>query len=265
MSIDFTPNTTSLMELENGKEIFLVNRKDENGLMFRKEIRTPALVSALANMEALAFASKISSKGLSIEVGSLDLESLKKEGFKSVSDFVQSADFGVMLDSNTINRYRRIGKAFGLKESTEDGKTTYCWYGIDNDVTVTNIAAILSLVEFPEKFESATIGELHDCIDVFVSRYIDTDKLHLSAPLKTLRAEIKALNDVVIDSTATEVTEDATEDATEDTTKVTGITEVTEDATEESAIVHIDALRVAFKGNKKALDMLSKLADMLEK
>jgi len=263
MSIDFTPSTTSLMELENGKEVFMVNRKDENGLMFRKEIRTPALVSALVNMEALAFASKISSKGLSIEIGSLDLESLKKEGFKSVSEFVQSADFGVMLDSNTINRYRRIGKAFGLKESTEDGKTSYQWYGVDNDVTVTNLAAILSLIEFPEKFESATIDELHESIDVFISRYIDTDKLHLSAPLKTLRAEIKALSEVVMDTTATEVTEDATE-ATEDATEATEATEVTE-ATEESAIVHIDALRVAFKGNKKALDMLSKLADMLEK
>ena len=259
MSIDFTPSTTSLMELENGKEIFLVNRKDENGLIFRKEIRTPALVSALANMEALAFASKISSKGLSIEIGALDLESLKKEGFKSVSDFVQSADFGVMLDSNTINRYRRVGKAFGIKSISEDGKTMYRWYGIDNDVTVTNIGAILSLIDFPEKFESATIDELHECIDVFVSRYIDTDKLHLSAPLKTLRAEIKALSEIVLDTTATEVTEGATEDATEDATE--GATEVIE----ENAIIHIDALRITFKGNKKALDMLSKLADMLEK
>lgn len=262
-TINFTPETTSLTTNERGKEVFLVNRKDENNVIFRKEIQSPALVKALSTMEILTYAHKISTKGMVIQIGLLDRETLKKEGFKSVSDAVLSCDFGNEYDANTINRYRRIGRAFGIIDA--DGR--YKWYGISQDVTVNNISAIMKLINFPDKFEDATIEELHSCVDEFIENYIDTDRIHLSQGQKDLREEVRKLNNVIMDTTSEEIKDEkSNENSAENGDGEVEITpEVEETDRINESISMIDYLRITFKGNKKALDMLAKLADMLEK
>lgn len=196
-----------------------------------KVVKDKALTTYHARASVLVTAKSISDKALCIECGRVNPSDVEKIGYSSVSAFINDC-FGNALDSNTINRYIRVGKVFG--DYTADG---YKWKApISQAVSVTNLGQIIAMVfeDLPKDKKDIyklSEKELNDLFDEFVEKYRPDEDggLPLQGTNKALR---KYLNDLKakaeeIPTTAEEVTEttetETAETETETAEKVDGV------------------------------------------
>lgn len=260
-------------ETENGLiRSVVVQRTTKDGQIVNKEIFTPAVVEAYENIDYLRSLKDVSEKGLVFEIGDLDDEMLKKEGFKGgVMDFIGQV-FGTSLALNTVQKYRKIGKVFGVKTIDDNGKIHYSWKApIADDVSVTNLTQIIGLLNLPKDYAKLTEAELDKVFQSFVVNYIVTGKIHLDATNKILRDEITAIKTTVndIQSTATEIKDGETveEGNTVEPSETADEVEITPEIEAEEKRTHaiemLDYLKVYFKGNKDALKAIATLVKII--
>lgn len=266
-----TPNNIKETETENGIiRSVVVQRTTKDGEIVNKEIFTPAVVEAYENIDYLRSLKDVSEKGLVVEIGLLDDEMLKKEGFKGgVMDFIGQV-FGSSLALNTVQKYRKIGKVFGLKTVDENGKIKYGWKEpIPNDVSVTNLTQIIGLLNLPKDYTTLSEAEIDKIFKAFVVNYVVTNKIHLDATNSILRDDIKALKETVddIETTAEEIKdgETAEENKTAETAEAAETAEEMDEETTKrnNAIEALDYLKVYFKGDKTALKAIATLVKII--
>lgn len=263
ININASENITE-RETENGLvKSVKVMRHGKDGQLIEKEIFTPAVVESYETINYLRKLKDVSQMGLCIEISLLNDETLKKEGFKGgVAEFIREC-FGTSLDTNTAQRYRKVGLVFGEKTVSEDGKIEYHWCdGVPDDTTVTNLGQVIALVGLPKDYMKLTREEIVKLRNKFLVEYIFNGRLHLDTINRILRDEIKALTEEVIETTAEEITNTETESGNEtDTETESGIeTESEEETAKDNAVSALDTLKVYFKGNAKALKLIASLA-----
>ena len=267
-----TPNNIKETETENGIiRSVVVQRTTKDGEIVNKEIFTPAVVEAYENIDYLRSLKDVSEKGLVVEIGLLDDEMLKKEGFKGgVMDFIGQV-FGSSLAINTVQKYRKIGKVFGIKTVDENGKIKYGWKEpIPNDVSVTNLTQIIGLLNLPKDYTTLSEAEIDKIFKAFVVNYVITNKIHLDATNAILRDDIKALKEAVndIETTAEEIKDGEAENSTTEAENSTTEAETAEEMDEETAkrnnaIEALDYLKLYFKGDKTALKAIATLVKII--
>ena len=265
ININATENITE-REPENGlvKSVKIM-RHGKDGELIEKEIFTPAVIESYETIDYLRKLKDVSQKGLCIEISLLNDETLKKEGFKGgVAEFIREC-FGTSLDTNTAQRYRKVGLVFGEKSITEDGKIEYNWCdGVADDTTVTNLGQVIALVGLPKDYMKLTKEEIIKLRNNFLVKYVFSGDLHLDTINRILRDEIKALSNTIVETTAEEITE--TENDTESGNDIENDTESgndiesEEETAKDNAVSALDTLKVYFKGNTNALKLIAKLA-----
>lgn len=257
-----------IMETENNGVItrsFTVQRRNKDGEIVTKTIFTPALVDSYERMSYLKSLKEVSEKGLCIEIGDLDDEMLKKEGFKGgVTEYIKEV-FGTSLASNTALKYRKVGMVFGEKITDDEGKITYRWKSpIDSDVSVTNLTQIIGLLGLPRDFAKLSDKEVEKIFADFVQTYVMSGKLHLSATNAILRDEIKDLQSTILKATAEEITDEQEQEQEQEQAQDEEVTEEQEqEQAKANAVSAIDTLKIYFKGNKDATKALATLAKLL--
>lgn len=188
----------------------VLNASEDSFTLGEKVVKDKALTTYHARASVLVTAKSISDKALCIECGRVNPSDVEKIGFSSVPAFINEC-FGNALDTNTIQRYIRIGKVFG--DYTTDG---YRWKApISQAVSVTNLGQIIALVfeDLPkEKRDVYKLSdtELNMLFDTFCDKYRPDEDggLPLQGTNKALRkylSEMKADADT-IPTTATETT-----------------------------------------------------------
>ena len=257
--------TRRTFETETGNRAFTYTERTKDGQLVEKTVFEPAIVEIFERVDYLTQVSDESRKALCIELSLITEEAIKKAGIKGgFAGFITKC-FGAKLDSNTAGRYRRIGKVFGTKSITEtDGtvRTSYVWKSpISADVSVTNLGQVLGLVGLPKDYDKLSDDEICELYDKFVSTYIVSGALSLDCSLKELRKAIRELSDMVT-ATAEEVENGETENG-ENGEPENGEPENGE-TNEESATLALDTLALYFKGNEKALALLTELSEMLK-
>ena len=261
ININVTDNITE-RETENGlvKSVKIM-RHGKDGQLIEKEIFTPAVVESYETIDYLRKLKDVSQKGLCIEISLLNDETLKKEGFKGgVAEFIREC-FGTSLDTNTAQRYRKVGLVFGEKTVTEDGKIEYHWCdGVADDTTVTNLGQVIALVGLPKDYMKLTKEEIIKLRNNFLVKYVFSGDLHLDTINRILRDEIKALSNTIVETTAEEITDTETETETDTETETETETETAEETAKDKSVSAIDTLKVYFKGNANALKLIAKLA-----
>lgn len=203
-------------------ENLVLSASEDSFTLGEKVVKDKALTTFHARGSVLLTAKGISDKALSIECGRVNASDVEKIGYSSVPAFIMDV-FGTALDSNTIQRYIRIGKIFG--DRTADG---YKWKEpISQAVSVTNLGQILALVfeDLPKEKRDVyklSDSELNQLFDSFVEKYRPDEDggLPLQGTNKALRKylnELKADKNV-IPSTAEEVDSTPEESAEEEVT-----------------------------------------------
>ena len=190
-------------------ENLVLSATEDSFTLGEKVVKDKALTTYHARSAVLVSAKAISDKALCIECGRVTPADVEKIGYSSVPAFIMDC-FGSALDSNTIQRYIRVGKVFG--DYTSDG---YKWKApISQAVSVTNLGQIIALVfeDMPkEKRDVYKLSdtELNQLFDRFVEKYRPDEDggLPLQGTNKALR---KYLNELkaeanVIPTTAEEV------------------------------------------------------------
>ena len=259
ININASENITE-RETENGLvKSVKVMRHGKDGQLVEKEIFTPAVVESYETINYLRKLKDVSQMGLCIEISLLNDETLKKEGFKGgVAEFIREC-FGTSLDTNTAQRYRKVGLVFGEKTVNEEGKIEYHWCdGVPDDTTVTNLGQVIALVGLPKDYMKLTHEEILKLRNKFLLEYIFNGRLHLDTINRILRDEIKALTEEVIETTAEEITDSETD--TESGNETESDIESEEETAKDNAVSALDTLKVYFKGNAKALKLIASLA-----
>lgn len=189
-------------------ESMVLSANEESFTIGEKVVKDKALTTYHARASILVTARQISDKALCIECGRLSIADVEKIGFSSVTAFINEI-FGSSLDSNTINRYVRVGKVFG--DYTSDG---YRWKEpISQAVSVTNLGQIIGMVfeDLPKEKRDVyklSRAELNTLFDNFCEKYRPDEDggMPLQGTNKALRKylnELKADKNV-IPTTATE-------------------------------------------------------------
>ena len=192
-------------------ENLVLSATEDEFALGEKVVRDKALTTYHARASVLITAKSISDKALCIECGRVTLEDVEKVGYSTVPAFINDC-FGSTLDTNTIQRYIRIGKVFG--DYTADG---YKWKApISQAVSVTNLGQIIALVfeDVPKDKRDVyklSATELNNLFDAFCEKYHpDMDNgMPLQGTNKALRkylADLKADKDT-IPTTAEDVTD----------------------------------------------------------
>ena len=243
------------MKDEKTGEKKLVNRKIYNELA----------VNALVSIEQLLFISGKSTKGLVLGMAKLTKAHAESVGLKSVKALLHNK-FGKMLDVNTIEKYRRIGLLFSADRKDANN---YEWRdGIDPDVSVSNLDAVMTLFGLKEKkinLEICSDAELDELFEEFYGQYIVLDKIHLLKSQKDLKAEVHDILHPVIDVECVELDEQDAENGEQDAENGEQDAEngEHEETTAETALQALTTLQLIFKGNKDAEKALKKLSELV--
>ena len=261
-----------LLTSENTLQIW-VEKKGENGekTSVARTLRNEVAVNQILNIAVFDAIENGCVKNKCIGMSRVEKKDAESVGLKSAKQLINK--IFPKYSENTINKYRRIGKIFG-KPFDKENPNSYEWReGIDFEVSVTNLDAVLTLVEGCENVDDMSEKELAKAYEVFYKKYIVTDRIHLLATLKTVRSEVDEIkHPSIIDGVSTEVenTDDTTNvENTDDTTNV----ENTDDTTNvespiESALNCVATLSIIFKKDskvKKALEVITEAIGKLQK
>ena len=195
-------------------ENLVLNAHEDEFTLGEKVVKDKALTTYHARASVLVTAKSISDKALCLECGRVTPADVEKIGYSNVPAFINDC-FGNALDTNTIQRYIRVGQVFG--DYTADG---YKWKApISQAVSVTNLGQIIALVFEDVPKEKRDVYKLSDTelnalFDAFVEKYRPDEDggMPLQGTNKALRkyiAELKADKDT-IPTTATETTGEQT-------------------------------------------------------
>ena len=227
-------------------------KKEDTEVEIKHTCFDPAIVSVYEKVEYLTQVGNESRKALCIELAGVTREMVKKAGFKGGFNAFISNCFGARLDANTAQKYRKVGRVFGIKTEAE-GKVGYRWKEpIASNVSVTNLSQVLGLVDLPKNWEELTDAEMEKVYLKFVQTYIYTARINLDCTLSDLREAIRKVQSE-IDGTG--LAKEQKQDEQKQDEHI--------DDEEEVLTVYLDAFRVHFKGNAEALTLIAKLADML--
>lgn len=243
----------------DGHKAFTYIEKTKDGELVSKTVYEPSVVAVYEKVDYLTQVARISVKALCIELGHLDIEGVKKAGIKGGFNGFISKCFGRDLDTNTAQRYRRIGKVFGRSYVDETGKTQYMWHEpISQDVSVTNLGQVLSLVDLPKEWEDMEDAEIFKLYKRFIDNYVLTGKISLDSTLKDLRQAMKDLKTEVATVNATEVSSEPVQAQEKEVTPEMVQAEKTEEAT-----MAVQTLYTYFEGNTTVLAMLAQIAEAI--
>ena len=244
----------------NGHEGFQYTEKGKDGQIVTKTVYEPSVVSLYKKVDYLTQIMDVSRKALAIELGHMDLESIKKAGIKGGFNGFITKCLGKSLDTNTAGGYRRVGRVFGHSYIDDKGQVQYLWHEpISQDVPVTHLRQVLSLVDLPKEWESMTDNEIAEKYRAFAEKYLYTGQISLDCTLKEIREQIKSVNGIVAEVTPTEVSrEQAGEQAGEQVGEQAG------EQARENALLAIGTLYGYFEGNEKVLALLAEVAEALQ-
>ncbi len=241
-------------------------RTGEKVIVMRK-LRNELAVNAMVSIEQLLFIAGKSTKGLVLGMAKLTKAHAESIGLKSVKTLLHNK-FGKELDVNTIDKYRRIGLLFAADRKDPNN---YEWRdGIDPDVSVSNLDAVMTLFDLKGKkinLEACTDAELDALYEDFYGQYIVLDKIHLLATQKTLKEEVKEILNPSIDGYAIEKDIDENSEGNNsegDNSEGDNSEGDNGDNVQESALNAIMILQTLFKENKDAQKALKKLADLVD-
>lgn len=246
-------------------------KKDDTEVEVKHTCFDPAIVSVYEKVEFLTQVGNESRKALCIELAGVTREMVKKAGFKGGFNAFISNCFGARLDPNTAQKYRKVGRVFGIKTEME-GKVGYRWKEpIAVNVSVTNLSQVLGLVDLPKNWEELTDAEMEKVYLKFAQAYIYSGRINLDCTLSDLREAIrKVQND--IDGTGLATEQKGAQGAQDEQDEQKGAQDAQDaqdeqdehiDDEQEVLTVYLDAFRVHFKGNDEALSLIAKLAELL--
>ncbi|MBO7713746.1 MAG: hypothetical protein J6S85_09270 [Methanobrevibacter sp.] len=278
-------NNTST-ELIGGKDTqFYVFRdevkdKDGNIKLVERHITEPALIESLVTISAISKLAEVSTSILAFEFSKITKEQAEKYKCKNPIEFI--AKNFPRYDTNTIGKYRRVGLLFCDRTS----KVFAFRKGVDSDVSVNTLDKVVALASKGKKLETLTEEELETLYNEFYNNYVANGRINLNAPQSKVLArvnEIKNEIDGIIKSEKEIETsnnsdnlsnsENSTSDNTNSENSVSDNTNSENSATtpenteniRTSAEEHLNLLRVIFKDNKNALNLIAKLIKEAEK
>ncbi len=230
--IDKMLSCADLDDIENRK--ITVGEKELSDLTLKKVVVTAETINAF---------SKVSAMALCCELGKVDKETAKHDGFK-VNAFIEKALPDI--SPAQARRYYVIGRLFG------DPNTHEWRRPIVSSVTFTALDIVAKAFCNCEKLDEATEKDRVARFDEFVAKYIKTGKLHLNGTIADLKQEIADLKSTVINSTAQEIKGNEAQGNEAQGNEAPAKAQETETAREA-----INALYAYFKGNVKVQEYLA--------
>ena len=281
---DAKANTST--ELIGGKDTaFYVFRdevkdKDGNIKLIERHITEPALIESLVTISAISKLAEVSTSILAFEFSKITKEQAEKYKCKNPIEFI--AKNFPRYDTNTIGKYRRVGLLFCDRTS----KTFAFRKGVDADVSVNTLDKVVALASKGKKLETLSEEELESLYNEFYNNYVANGRINLNAPqskvlsrVNEIKNEIEGViksekdiensnnsdNSTNIENSASDSTniENSASDSTNTENSASDSTNIENIRT--SAEEHLNLLRVIFKDNKNALNLIVKLLKEAEK
>ena len=217
---DMLTSKHNTIEEFNGKESevfkFTVNKGQEVTTI---TVRESASVTALTNIEKLSRLANASASVICSEMRKIPNSTIEKSGLSALNFF--KGAFNDVLSDNTISRYYRISRLFF------DPNTFAFRNGLDCDVAISNLDAVLPLFKFKErnlKVEELTEKELLAEYNAFFEEYILKDTIHLFKSQTQLKEEVKKASKGIIDNKATSESGNSSDKATSESGNSSDIT-----------------------------------------
>lgn len=240
LMLSAVPETTKTNE-DGSVELLPVN-------VGEKAIEDPTLRKVTVTARTIEKFSKVSNVALSVELGQVNKELAKKEGFSTVKRYCALA-LPSLSDSRIMELYT-VGRLFGNPE-------THKWKApIPEQASITNLSAVAKAFCNTKKLDEATPEDIAERFSAFCRDYLD--RLDLTDTLSELRKAIHEIQNPTLEVNATEVTEGEAqpEGQTEGEAQPETVEgEVVSDR--EEAQKAFDFLFKYFRGNSEAVEALS--------
>lgn len=249
---------------------FMYKSTDKDGNITYKTAKSELTMSFINSVNFWSKVGKVAPRNIAIEMAQVTDEMAKSEGYKSVKEMIKS--IYPNYTDNTINGYRRAGWFFGVKETDEKGQVHYRYRnGIDDDVSINNLTAVLTLCNIPKDYQKLSTDEVNGLYKAFYEKYILSGEINLSEHQAELKKKVGKLNNTIdgdyevkSDNSDNSDKSDNSENKTVDKNSKSSTESVKSDDVKTTAINSVNALALIFKGNTAILGLLDEIAKAVD-
>ena len=215
-----------------------------------QEIKSDEVAKVVVTTRTIAKFNAISSVMGAIDMGAVDKEQAKKEGFTTVYRMFENAI--PSLSDSRIREMYTVGRIFG-------DVTTHKWKApIPEKATITNLSCIAKKLNLGKKIDEATAEDIANRFNLFCDKCLNiAEPIDLAGTLADVR---KAIDNILKDDNAIKTTYTEVGKGEQD-----GQQEQKQDRTTDDVREALNLLYTYFAGNSKAVEYVSLLLAELPK